>query len=131
MVQSQEALMRQLRGVDHASDQGVRLQAIYVVEWAEQQIRSVCPLTVALIDRRSLLSEQIAAFLKSENRSPQLHDFRQDFLAWVADRHDQKLAALATWERNVDSPLSEAQLEIDQNALRSALDEIGIRLSPP
>jgi hypothetical protein len=121
----QSQLARQLRGLELAADRYVQYQVGYVLEWAEEQISSVCPLTSSFLTQHGLLRSRIESFLRKVNRSNRLHTFRSDFLNWLATDPDPEIAVLAMWERQIDvdraphESLSEDNLSTLQNALRS------------
>jgi hypothetical protein len=131
------ALVRQLRGLDQPESPGVEAQATYVLEWAEEQLGSVCPLTSEILMLDGLFELSIATVLRGWARPRSLHTFRRLFLTAIASRGPQfrgsislETSAVARFELRIDADLdtsqgATAQTDCD-DVLRLALRRLGI-----
>ncbi len=128
---SQLQLARQLRGLDIASDLGVRYQAVYIFEWAETQLQDFCPLTIALLDHRGVLRDRIREFLQNHDRDAHLRTFAAEFLLWLGFDRDPGVGVLSQWESEAlgPSPVQPTLNMCDLEMLQRVLNEIGITVS--
>ncbi len=127
-MSQQSELARQLRGIDPPQHHNVELQARYITEWAEEQLRTVCPLTTAYLDLNGMLTASIETLLREECRPRSLTAFRLQFLTQIMGIGGD-VGALAAFEQLVDGP--DAALATGQDdCLARALAVLGIQVAP-